>query len=222
MSAWGRYSSLGVVTRLSSCRIQFRAKAILSLSITHIVAGEVRQASRPMRTGVSCTRSEADGSLQSSAEVKNMWSYTATSLWIMTGFCWLKHKQNKQTPWPESASELYRSSDLHLLATLVPTFADRRVPRQRDGSLRALSDFWTPWPESASEPYGQTVRRLSANLVPTFADRGCHVVGVTDPLRPYSRLPKPEPLLFLSSSSSVVLTRLSGPRSRPTTSQKMW
>jgi hypothetical protein len=27
---------------------------------------------------------------------------------------------------------------------------------------------------------------------------------------------------FLSSSSSVVLTRLSGPRSRPTTSQKIW
>jgi hypothetical protein len=27
---------------------------------------------------------------------------------------------------------------------------------------------------------------------------------------------------FLSSSSSVILTRLSGPRSRPTTSQKIW
>jgi hypothetical protein len=31
-------------------------------------------------------------------------------------------------------------------------------------------------------------------------------------LRPYSRFSKPEPLLFLQSSSSVVLTRLSGPR----------
>jgi hypothetical protein len=31
----------------------------------------------------------------------------------------------------------------------------------------------------------------------------------------------PEPLLFHSSSSSIVLTRLSGPRSRPTTSQKI-
>jgi hypothetical protein len=30
-------------------------------------------------------------------------------------------------------------------------------------------------------------------------------------LRPYSRLSGPEPLLFLPSSSSVVLTRLSGP-----------
>jgi hypothetical protein len=33
----------------------------------------------------------------------------------------------------------------------------------------------------------------------------------------YSRVPRPEPLLFLPSSSSVVLTSLSGPRSRPTT-----
>jgi hypothetical protein len=38
----------------------------------------------------------------------------------------------------------------------------------------------------------------------------------------YSRLSRPELLLFLSSSSSIVLTRLSGPRSRPTTSQKIW
>jgi hypothetical protein len=31
---------------------------------------------------------------------------------------------------------------------------------------------------------------------------------------------RPEPLLFISSSSSVIFTRLSGPHSRPTTSQK--
>jgi hypothetical protein len=30
----------------------------------------------------------------------------------------------QQTPWPESTGELYRSSDCHLLAKLVPTFAD--------------------------------------------------------------------------------------------------
>jgi hypothetical protein len=29
------------------------------------------------------------------------------------------------TPWPESASELYRPSDRRLSATLVPTFVDR-------------------------------------------------------------------------------------------------
>jgi hypothetical protein len=33
--------------------------------------------------------------------------------------------QKKQTPWPESASELYRQSDRRLSATLVLTFADR-------------------------------------------------------------------------------------------------
>jgi hypothetical protein len=40
-------------------------------------------------------------------------------------------------------------------------------------------------------------------------------------LLPYSRFSRPEPLLFLSSRSSVVLTRPSGPRSRPSTSQKV-
>jgi hypothetical protein len=39
-------------------------------------------------------------------------------------------------------------------------------------------------------------------------------------LLPYSRFSRPEPLSFLPSSSSIVLTRLSGPRSRHTTSQK--
>jgi hypothetical protein len=34
-------------------------------------------------------------------------------------------KKTKQTPWPESACELYRPSDRHLLATLVSTFVDR-------------------------------------------------------------------------------------------------
>jgi hypothetical protein len=40
-------------------------------------------------------------------------------------------------------------------------------------------------------------------------------------IRPYSWYSRPEPLLFLSSSSSIALTRLSGPRSRPTNSQKI-
>jgi hypothetical protein len=41
-------------------------------------------------------------------------------------------------------------------------------------------------------------------------------------LRLYSRFSRPERILFLSSSSSVVLTRMSGPRSRPITCQKIW
>jgi hypothetical protein len=39
---------------------------------------------------------------------------------------------------------------------------------------------------------------------------------------PYSRFSRPEPLLFLPSSSLIVLMGLSGSRSRPTTSQKNW
>jgi hypothetical protein len=39
--------------------------------------------------------------------------------------------------------------------------------------------------------------------------------------RPYFLFYRPEPLLFLPISSSIVLTRLSVPRSRPTTSQKI-
>jgi hypothetical protein len=58
----------------------------------------------------------------------------------------------------------------------------------------------SPWSESASELYRPSDRRLSAKWLPTFVYRWCHVVSVTDP---YGRFP-----LFLSSSSSVVLTRL--------------
>jgi hypothetical protein len=46
------------------------------------------------------------------------------------------YKTNKQSPWPKSASELYRPSGRRLSATSVPTFADRGVSRsQRGGSL---------------------------------------------------------------------------------------
>jgi hypothetical protein len=41
-------------------------------------------------------------------------------------------------------------------------------------------------------------------------------------LQPYSRFSRLEPLLFLPSSSATVLMRLSGPRSRPTASHKIW
>jgi hypothetical protein len=48
------------------------------------------------------------------------------------------------------------------------------------------------------------------------------VVSAKVSLLPYSRFSSPEPLLFLPTSSSVILPRLSGPSSRPTTSQKIW
>jgi hypothetical protein len=63
---------------------------------------------------------------------------------------------------------------------------------------------------------------MLAKLVPTLADRGCRVVSAADPHGCNLGFLDPEPLLFHSSSSSVILTRLSGPRSRPTTSQEIW
>jgi hypothetical protein len=62
------------------------------------------------------------------------------------GFTFYQHKlvatikNKRQTPWPESAIKLYRPSDRHLLARLVPTFADRGVSRsQRGGSPTAVN-----------------------------------------------------------------------------------
>jgi hypothetical protein len=37
-----------------------------------------------------------------------------------------EHIPKQQNPWPEPVSKLYRPSDCHLMAKLVPTFADRR------------------------------------------------------------------------------------------------
>jgi hypothetical protein len=76
----------------------------------------------------------------------------------------------------------------------------------------ALPDFLrSSGPESSSELYRPRDSRLSAKLVPTFC--GCKVPrGQRDgSLRPYSRFSRPGPLLFLSSSSSIVLTRLMDP-----------
>jgi hypothetical protein len=68
----------------------------------------------------------------------------------------------------------------------------------------------TAWPPLVGE--------VSAN----FLDRECRVVSATDPHGRIFGFLDPEPLFFHSSSSSVILTRLSGPRSRPTTSHKIW
>jgi hypothetical protein len=40
---------------------------------------------------------------------------------------------SKQTPWPESVSELYRLSDCRLSEKLVSTFADGGVSRSQHG-----------------------------------------------------------------------------------------
>jgi hypothetical protein len=73
----------------------------------------------------------------------------------------------------------------------------------------------TPLPESARKLYRPSSLSLSAKLVLTFPDRGVPRDQRDGSLRPYSRLSRPQPLRFLPSSSSIVVTRLTGPRSRP-------
>ena len=51
---------------------------------------------------------------------------------------------------------------------------------------------------------------------------GCHVVSATDPQAVKLCFLDRSRYFFYSSSSSIDLTRLSGPRSRPTTTQKIW
>jgi hypothetical protein len=59
------------------------------------------------------------------------------------------------------------------------------------------------------ELYRPIYRCLSAKLVPTFVDRGVPRGQRDGSLRLYSRFSRPESLLFLPSSSSIVPTRLS-------------
>jgi hypothetical protein len=60
-----------------------------------------------------------------------------------------------------------------------------------------------------------TSNEVSANFCGQMVPRG----QSDGSLWLYSRLSRPEPLLFIPSSSSTVLTRLSEPRCRPSTSQ---
>jgi hypothetical protein len=55
-----------------------------------------------------------------------------------------------------------------------------------------------------------------------FEDKGCHLVSVQYPYGSILGFLDRSPYFFLKCSSSIVFTRLSGPRSRPTTSHKIW
>jgi hypothetical protein len=59
-------------------------------------------------------------------------------------------------------------------------------------------------------------------IVPTFVDRGMSRGRRDESLLPYSRISIPEQQFSIPNSSSVVLATLSGPRSRPITSQEIW
>jgi hypothetical protein len=93
---------------------------------------------------------------------------------------------NKQTPWPETASELYRLSDRRLSAKLVPTFAYR--------GCHVVS---------VTDPYGRVLdflgrsRYLFFQVAPQLYSRGW-----VDPV--------PDPLLFRKCGSAGNWTRASG------------
>jgi hypothetical protein len=59
--------------------------------------------------------------------VKILYTFLIISVHMTMHMCYMTctNKQNKQTPWSDSVSELYRPSDRRLTAKLVPTFADR-------------------------------------------------------------------------------------------------
>jgi hypothetical protein len=64
-------------------------------------------------------------------------------------------------------------------------------------------------------------RRLSSWLVPNLRIEGVTWLAQRIPTAVNIGFLDPEPLLFHSDSSTVVLTRLSGPHSRPTTQKNM-
>jgi hypothetical protein len=78
----------------------------------------------------------------SSAGGQECWERTSTPPYVFMTWRLIKQAigQLKKTPWPESMSELYQPSGLHLLPKLVPTFGHRRLLLgQRCGSLRPYS-----------------------------------------------------------------------------------
>jgi hypothetical protein len=149
----------------------------MSVSVWMVWSVAVNSLSR-LRTGLAPWRvaycllhcfapaDEPSGECKAAAQLKDhmrILTYTATVLWGVSHNCQI------ELPWPESASELYRPSEIgEVSARFCPLFG------QRDGS----------------------------------------------PLQ-YFRISRLGPLFFLPSSSSIVLTRLSAPSSRPTTSQKI-
>jgi hypothetical protein len=99
------------------------------------------------------------------------------SLWNY-GCSTTDHTHVENTPWPESASELYRSSDSRLSAHIVPTFADRAF-----------------YVASVTEPYGRIL---------IFLDRSRYFFFQVTP-QFYSRVwmdPVPDPLLLRKSCSA--------------------
>jgi hypothetical protein len=80
------------------------------------------------------TRLVISQSLQLLVESKGFWRLWISQNHWVSGICLpfeiimnckTQHTKNRQIPWPESASELYRPSDHRLSVKPVPTLADR-------------------------------------------------------------------------------------------------
>jgi hypothetical protein len=75
---------------------------------------------------------------------------------------------------------------------------------------------------SAHKTHTKQSKNITENKQTARPDRACRVVSVTYPYGRNLGFLYRSRYFFLSNSSSVILTRLSGPRSRPTTSLKIW
>jgi hypothetical protein len=104
-------------------------------------------------------------------------TFATRSAWKLVKPFKLPYK-TKQTPWPESASELYRPSDRRLSAKLLQTFADRRC------HMASVTD-----PNGRIIGFQKRSRYFFFQIAPQLYSRGC-----VDPVR--------DPLLLRKSGSS--------------------
>jgi hypothetical protein len=85
-----------------------------------------------------------------------------------------------------------------------------------------INQNYNPWLEFVSELCRPSDHRLLTKLVPTFEDIERHVVSVSDPYGRNLSFPERSPYFSFEVASQFVLSRMGGPRSRPTNSQKIW
>jgi hypothetical protein len=149
--------------------------------------------------------------------------------------------ESSSTPWTFSYDYKLRtdlSRSVSILALSTPVSLPMRLPYWNYASISCfLFTRYVLCPSSPSRHFTLTTtktnsvvwvreRTIPTERKPLVGEVSAKLYGKRVPcgqhdgsLRPYSRISRPAPLIFLSRSSSIVLTRLSGLRSKPTTSQ---